>query len=119
MSVSSIANVIGIDDTCFSVMSGASKLMIVEHLLHDGVQAARADVLGPFIHLEGEVRHFLERFRSELQLQSFSIEQRRVLLGQRRLRLGENLDEVFDRQRLQFDADRKAALQLRNEIARL
>ena len=57
--------------------------------------------------------------RRELQLDALSLQQRRVLLGQRRLRLRQNADEIFHGERLQLHADGKASLQLRNQVARL
>src|ERR1019366_8130700 len=78
-----------------------------------------ADVLGTLVDFEGEVRDFLQRFGSELKLHAFSFEQRDVLLGQRRLGLGEDLDEVLDGQGLQLHANGEASLQLRDQVARL
>ena len=46
-------------------------------------------------------------------------EQRRVLLDQRVLRLGQDADEILAAERLELDPDREAALQLRNQIRRL
>ena len=50
---------------------------------------------------------------------AFGREQRRVLLDERALRLGEDADEVLAAERLELDADRKAALQLGNQVRRL
>src|SRR5271166_3078837 len=91
----------------------------VEHLLHNRVQAPRANVLRAFIHAEGEVRHLLQRLGSELQPHALSVEQRYVLLGERRLRLAEDPDEVLHRQRLQLHANGEAPLQLGNQVAGL
>ena len=46
-------------------------------------------------------------------------EQRDVLLDQRVARLGQDAHEVVARERLELDADRKAALQLGNQVRRL
>src|SRR5438874_3982859 len=94
--------------------SGEAEL--IEHALHDGMQAACANILSRFIHPKGKVGNLVERLARELQVDAFRFEQRRVLLHQRRLRLGEDLDEVFDGERLQLDPDGEAALQLRNQI---
>ena len=55
----------------------------------------------------------------EFQLHAFGVQQRDVLLDQRRLRLGQNADEVFHGERLQLHADGEAALQLGNQVAGL
>ena len=46
-------------------------------------------------------------------------EQRRVLLDQRALRLGQDADELVPAERLELDADREAALQLGDQVRRL
>ena len=43
----------------------------------------------------------------EGQLDAFGFQQGDVLLDQRVLRLRQNADEILDRQRIQFDANRK------------
>ena len=42
---------------------GGLEADLVEHALHDGVQAARADVLGGLVDAEGELRHLLRGLR--------------------------------------------------------
>ena len=71
------------------------------------------------VHLRGELRHLFQRVVGEDQLDAFGLEQRRVLLGQRVLRLLQNADEILHGERLQLHADGKAALQLGNHVARL
>ena len=55
----------------------------------------------------------------ERQRDALGLHQRHVLLDQRAARLGQDADELVLAERLELDADRKAALQLRNEIRRL
>jgi len=50
---------------------------------------------------------------------AFGFQQGDVLPRQRRLRFGQDADEVFHGERLQFDADGEAALQFGDEVARL
>jgi hypothetical protein len=96
----------------FGTTRGNVEADLVEHALHDGVQAARADVLGRLVDRKANCAISSRAPRGELELQAFGLEQRRVLLGQRRLGLGEDAQEVVDGQRLQLDADGEAALQL-------
>ena len=83
------------------------------------MQAARADVFGRLIHLGGETRDFLQRVIGEIELDPLGFEQRRVLLGERVLRLFEDADKIVHGERFQFDPDRKPALQFGNQIAGL
>ena len=53
------------------------------------------------------------------ELDAFGVHQRDVLLDQRVARLGQDADELVLAERLELDADRKAALQLGNQIRRL
>ena len=50
------------------------------------------------------------------QLDAFGREQRGVLLDQRALRLGQDADEILASERLELDADREAALELRDQV---
>src|SRR6185312_467242 len=98
---------------------GSEEADLVQHALHDCVQAAGSDVLRGFVDAEGELRHFLQCLGSELKLESFSVQQSGVLAGERRLGLGEDADEILDGEGLQFHADWEAALQFRNQVAGL
>ena len=91
----------------------------VEHPFHDGVQPPRTDVFGRLVDLKGELGHFAQGFRRKLEPQAFGFEQRRRLLHQRGLGLGQDADEVAHGQRLQLDPNGEAALQLRDQVARL
>ena len=53
----------------------------------------------------------------EVELDAFGLQQRRVLPGERVVRLGEDADEIVLRQVLQLHADRKPALQLGHQVA--
>src|SRR5208282_1081224 len=66
-----------------------------------------------------KARDFFERVGRELQLYAFGFEQRDVLPGKRRLRLGQDANEVFHGERLQLHANGKAALQFGNQVAGL
>src|SRR5208283_1576430 len=76
-----IAHVVRVNDHVLLFHVGGLEADDVEHLLHDGMQAPRADVLRAFVHAEGEMRHLLQRLRSELQLHALGVQQRDVLLG--------------------------------------
>src|SRR5579862_3412872 len=89
---------------------------VVEKLLHDGVQAPRADILGAFVYRGGKAGHLLHGVVKKRELDALGFEQSDILLDQGILRLSEYADKVFDRKRIQFDANREAALKLGNEI---
>ena len=67
----------------------------------------------------GKVGDALDGVVGELELDAFGVEQRDVLLDQRVLRLLEDADEILRAERLQLHADRKAALQLGNQVGGL
>src|SRR4030066_505663 len=66
-----------------------------EQALYDGVQAACADVLGFFVHLEGDLGDTPHTVRRERQRHALGAEQGRVLFGERGIRFGKNAHEVF------------------------
>ena len=90
-----------------------------EQPLEDRVQPAGADVLRGLVHLVGESASASMASSVNSSVDAFGLQQRRVLLGERVLRLGEDADEVVLGQVLQLDADREAALQLGHQVARL
>jgi hypothetical protein len=47
---------------------------LVQHAFHDGVQAARSDVFGPFVDPEGKTGNFFQRVLGEFQLHIFGLE---------------------------------------------
>ena len=69
--------------------------------------------------MRGELGDELDRIVGERELDAFGCHQRDVLLDQRAARLGEDPHELRATERLELDANRKAALQLGNQIARL
>jgi hypothetical protein len=83
------------------------------------VQAPRADIFRVFVYFRGEAGQGRNRVFGEGQLQAFGIEQRNVLLYQRVLWLGKNTNKVGFGERAEFDANRKAALKLGDQIGRL
>ncbi len=80
------------------------------------MQPACADVLHPLVHLRCDARDLADAVRSELEGRAFSRAQRGVLLGERVLGLRHDADEISFSQRRQLDADREAALQLRDQV---
>ena len=60
-----------------------------------------------------------DRTRRQLELHAFGGEQQRVLLDEAGVRLRQDGLEVVDRKRAELDPDRKAPLQLGDEVARL
>src|SRR5271165_35201 len=114
-----IAHVVRVNDHVLLFHVGGLEADDVEHLLHDSVQAPRADVFGAFVYAESEMRDLLQRLGSELQLHALCIQQRDVLLGERGLRFAEYLDEVLHRQRLQLHANGETPLQFGDQVAGL
>src|SRR5690348_8280485 len=83
------------------------------------MQAAGANVFRALVYAECEVRDLVQRFRGEFQLDAFGLQQCRVLLHQGRFRLRQNTNKIFHGERLEFYANGKAALQFRDQVARL
>ena len=71
------------------------------------------------VHDRGEVGDPIDRSRVEPDADSFGRHQRDVLGDERTLRLGENPHEVFFFERLELNPNRKASLQLRDQVGRL
>ncbi|OMP13440.1 hypothetical protein COLO4_01682 [Corchorus olitorius] len=116
-------HVFGVDaDRRLTVGSGqvaGAERHFFEQAFEQGVQATGTDVLGLLVDLPGDLGEALDALRGELDMQAFGLEQLAVLQGQRSVRLAEDALEVFRAQGLEFDADRQAALQLGNQVARL
>ena len=83
------------------------------------MQPPGADVLHALVHLCRDARDFLHAVRGELERRAIRRAQRRVLLGEGILRLRHDAHEIGLGQRRELDANREAALQLRNQVARL
>src|SRR5580693_3592625 len=112
-----LTHVGGIDDHCRSGELLSAEGDILEHLLHDGEQPARAEVLILLVDAIRLSRELADPILGEVEGHALGAEQRRVLPGQRVARLGEDSYEIILAERLQFDADRKATLELRDEVA--
>ncbi|MNP72122.1 hypothetical protein D3C76_1686090 [compost metagenome] len=89
---------------------------IFHQTLKHGVQTTRADVFGAFVNLPCGFCDAADAIGGEVDIDAFGAHQRFVLLGQRRAWLGQDALEIFGGQRLQFNADRQAALQFRDQI---
>src|SRR5436190_11509977 len=92
---------------------------VLEQRREHSVQPPRPDVFHPLVHLRRDARDLLHAVGRELECRAIRRAQRRVLLGQRVLRLRHDAHEVGFGERRQLDPDREAPLQLRNQIARL
>ena len=80
------------------------------------MQATRADVLGVRVDLCGDLGDAADALGGELDTDAFGGEQCGLLSRQRGIGFGEDAHEVLDQQGIEFDADREAALQLRDEV---
>ncbi len=87
--------------------------------LHDGMQPPGAYVLGVFVNMKSDFGESPNTTFHKLQADILGRNQRCVLRCQRRIRFGQDADEVFGRKRLEFHPNRKPALQFRNQIRRL
>src|SRR5581483_2333787 len=92
---------------------------LLEQPLHDREEPTRADVLTAFVHRGRRRGDLVQRVRTDLEYDALGLEQRAVLGHERAARLRQDPDEVRFRQRLELNADRKPALQLRNQVRRL
>src|SRR5690349_14111492 len=98
---------------------GTFKADLFQQLLHDRLQATRADIFSLLIDLRRVVRDGVDGVGSKLHRHAFGFHHRLVLLDQRIARLGQNSFEVFDSERLELNTDRKTSLQLGNQVRRL
>ena len=92
---------------------------LFQQFLQYRVQAAGADVFGAFVDLPGHFSNAPDAVVSNLQVESFGIQQGLVLLSEGASGFGENALEVIRGQGAQFHADGQTALQLRDQIAGL
>ena len=83
------------------------------------MQPAGTDVLHALIHLRREPCDLANPVLGEVERRAVGAHQRGVLFRERVLRLGHDANKVLLGEGLQFNAYRKAPLQLGNEIARL
>ena len=92
---------------------------LFQQSFHDGVQSPGADVLARLVDLKSVFGQRLDGLGLEHQLDPLGAQQGTVLLGQGAVGLGQDAHEIVAGQRLQLDANRKAALQLGHQFARL
>ena len=90
---------------------------VLEQLLHHRLKAARADILDLAIHFRGDAGDGGDAVLGELDRDLLGGEQRLVLERQRRLRVGQDRDEIGLGQALELDADRQATLKLGQQVA--
>src|SRR5437870_128986 len=83
------------------------------------MQPTRADVLCTLVDARREVGDPFDGAAGEGQMDALCLHERRVLLDESAPRLGEDPHELVAAERLELDADREAALELRNEIGGL
>src|SRR5262245_58084818 len=67
---------------------------LLQDPLQDGVQTACADVLGAVVHPRRNIRHRLDGVRGHVERHPLGLEEGRVLLDERALRLGQDSHEV-------------------------
>src|SRR6266851_5691477 len=114
-----LGNVGGVHLYVLFLQVGRFERNFVENLFENGVQAPRADIFCLLVHACGKSRDGGDGIFGNVQLHAFGLQERHVLLDERVLRLGENANEIFFLQGLQFDANGQAALQFRDQIGRL
>src|SRR2546425_2234839 len=114
-----LGDVGGINLHVFLLEVGRFERDFVQNFFEDGVQAAGADVFGLFVHAGGEAGDGGDRVFGDVELDAFGLQERDVLLDQRILRLGQNANKILFLERLQLNANGKAALKLGDQIGRL
>src|SRR6266566_386496 len=91
----------------------------VQNFFEDGVEAAGADIFGLLVHAGGEAGDGGDRVFGDVELDTFGLQERDVLLDERIFRLGQNTNKIFFLERMQLDANGKAPLKLGDQIGRL
>src|ERR1700733_6373069 len=109
----------GVDPDGLAVAVRRDERNLVEHALHHGLQPPRADILYRRVDGDRDVGERVDRLRGDVERHAFGLHQRDILLDQRRFRLGQDAAHVVAGQRLQLNADRQPALQLRQQVGRL
>src|SRR6185312_11625278 len=74
--------------------AGSLERNVLKQPLHDGEETTRADVLGPFIHLDRHFGDLLETVFGELDGEAFRGQQGLILPHQRSFRFRENADKI-------------------------
>src|ERR1700730_11557261 len=107
-----------VDFHIFLFQVGGLKRKLLKYLFKDGVKPSSTDVFGLLVDAGGKLRDRFDGVFGYVELQPLGFKQGDVLLDQRVFRFRENADEVLFLERLQFDANRQPALQLRDQIRR-
>ena len=108
-----------VDDDVFFINIGCFIGYVFEDLFQNRVQPAGADVFRFPVDAVGVFGNGIDAVVGKFQSQAFRFEEGCILFDQGLARFGQDAAEVFDGQRLEFDADRETALEFRNEVARL
>src|SRR5688572_18322131 len=111
-----LAHVGGIDGHLLAAHLRRRKGNIIEQTLEDRMEAARADVFGPLVHVRGDQRDLLDRVFGKLKMHAFGFKQGFILCDQGILGLGQDAHEVLFAQRAQLDANRESSLKLGNQV---
>src|SRR5579872_96693 len=111
-----LLDVVRIDPDRFAVTIGRGKGNVVEHALHHGLQTSRANILHRRIDGNRDIGERVDRAVGDVERHAFGLHQRDILLDQRGLRLGQDPPHVVAGERLEFDANRQASLQLRQQV---
>ena len=89
----------GVDADRLAVLLGrdiaSAEGNLLQQPLEQRVQATGADVLGFLVDLPGDLGDALDAVLEKLDVQAFGLQQLAVLLGERRMRLGEDALEVL------------------------
>src|SRR5262249_31792278 len=112
-------DIVGIDPKPVAAPVRGLKGDLVQNLFHDGVEAAGPDILGALVDQGRKFGDLLQPIGGEFDLHLFSVHQRLVLRGKRIGRLLQDAQEIVFAKGVELDADRKAALKLGDEVARL
>ena len=92
---------------------------VLEDFLEQRVQAAGADVFRFQVDAVCVFGNGVDAVIGEFQGDAIRFQEGLILFDQGLVRFSQDAAEIVDRQGLEFDADWEAALQFRNEVARL
>jgi len=101
-----LLHVIGIDLDGLAMTVRRGKGNLVQYPLHHRLQPPRADILHRRIDRDGDVSQRVDGAVGDVERDAFGLQQRDILLDQRRLRFGQDAAHVVAGQRFQLDADR-------------
>src|SRR6266478_9763792 len=117
--VEPLMNVGGVDRDLVLGKLGRAERKVLEQPFKYCMETAGADVFRAGIDLRGDFGQGGDRVVGEVDVDLLGLQQRNVLLGQRVFGLRQDAHEIVLGQRLELDADREAALKLRNKIGGL